>query len=161
MDVSWESEIGQLLTELTSVQQELLEVLNEKRRCLAAFDVTGMSALLPREEALGLQLAECQRRRVELLEKAADAGLPSSNLRSLSKVLPASSRRALEGARREAELRARMLAHQSLTNWVVVQRTLLHLSQLFEIIATGGRLKPTYGKEASSQASGSFVDQAA
>jgi hypothetical protein len=53
------------------------------------------------------------------------------------------------------------LQHQSLTNWVLVQRTLLHLSQLIEIIATGGRLKPTYGKGSDHQAGGALVDRAA
>jgi hypothetical protein len=161
MEVSWESEIGQLLSDLSAVQQELLDVLNEKRRCLAAYDIPGMMALLPREETLGGQLAECQRRRLELLDRASGAGLPSSNLRALTKALPTANRDSLAASTEETAMRARMLAHQGLANWVVVQRTLLHLAQLFEIIATGGRQRPTYGEEHSSQASGSFVDQAA
>lgn len=161
MEISWEFEIGQLLTELSGVQDELLEVLKEKRRCLATFDTAGMSELLPREEALGHRLADFQRRRVDLLERAAGAGLPAENLRSLAKGLPRNQRGDLQAATRDATIRARMLAQQGLANWVVVQRTLLHLSQLFEIIATGGKLKPTYGEGRAAQSSGSFVDQAA
>jgi hypothetical protein len=56
--------------------------------------------------------------------------------------------------------RARLLQHQSLANWVLAQRTVLHLSQMLEIIATGGRLQPTYGKENSAATGGSLVDQA-
>ena len=48
----------------------------------------------------------------------------------------------------------RLLQHHSLTNWVLVQRTLIHLSQVLEIIATGGRLKPTYGKDDSADSGG-------
>ena len=51
----------------------------------------------------------------------------------------------------EAAERSRLLQHQSLTNWVLVQRSLLHLSQLIEIIATGGRPKPTYGNGSDRQ----------
>jgi hypothetical protein len=51
--------------------------------------------------------------------------------------------------------------HHSLTNWVLVQRTLIHLSQMLEIIATGGRMKPTYGEGGRTDAGGSLVDQAA
>jgi hypothetical protein len=43
---------------------------------------------------------------------------------------------------------------------VVVQRTLIHLSQMLEIIATGGQMQPTYGKKESVQARGALVDRA-
>jgi hypothetical protein len=161
MEINWEAEIGRFLTQLSGVQQELLDVLADKRRMLAAFDVAGLESLLPREQELAERLADCQRQRCELLQRAAEANLAASDLRSLSATLPAAQRRSLEQPTREAALRARLLAHQGLSNWVAVQRTLLHLSQLLEIIATGGRLKPTYGKEHTSTASGSFVDQAA
>ena len=62
---------------------------------------------------------------------------------------------------REAANRSQLLRHQSLTNWVVVQRSLLHLSQMIEIIATGGRPKPTYDKGSGSHSGGSLVDRAA
>jgi hypothetical protein len=55
----------------------------------------------------------------------------------------------------------RLLQHQSLTNWVVAQRTVLHLSQMIEIIATGGKLKPTYGKSDAALARGALVDREA
>ena len=54
----------------------------------------------------------------------------------------------------------RLLQHQSLTNWVLAQKALLHVAQMLEIIATGGRLKPTYGKDAWPRTPrGRLVDQ--
>jgi hypothetical protein len=44
---------------------------------------------------------------------------------------------------------------------VLAQRTLIHLSQMLEIIATGGQMQPTYGKKESVGASGALVDQEA
>jgi hypothetical protein len=41
-----------------------------------------------------------------------------------------------------------------------VQRTMLHLSHMVEIIATGGQLKPTYGKGGATTNSGALMDQA-
>jgi len=61
----------------------------------------------------------------------------------------------------DAATRGRILQHKSLSNWVLVQRWLIHLSQLLEIIATGGQLQPTYGKDATNSSGGSLVDQAA
>jgi hypothetical protein len=55
----------------------------------------------------------------------------------------------------------RLLQHQSLANWVLAQRSLLHVSQLIEIIATGGRMQPTYGDKESVHARGSLVNQQA
>jgi hypothetical protein len=46
---------------------------------------------------------------------------------------------------RENAARMRVLQHHSLVNWVLAQRALLHVSQLLEIIATGGRTQPNYG----------------
>jgi hypothetical protein len=75
--------------------------------------------------------------------------------------LPESSRKNVQASIREAANRTQLLRHQSLTNWVVVQRSLLHLSQLIEIIATGGRPKPTYDKGPGSHSGGALVDRAA
>ena len=61
----------------------------------------------------------------------------------------------------DSSTRMRLLQHQSLTNWVLAQRSILHLSQLLEIIATGGRLQPTYGRDESSASSGALVDREA
>ena len=42
----------------------------------------------------------------------------------------------------------------------LVQRALIHLSQMLEIIATGGQMQPTYEKKDSVEASGALVDRA-
>ncbi len=60
-----------------------------------------------------------------------------------------------------ASEQSRLLQHQSLANWVFVQRTLLYLARLLEIIATGGRSEPTYGRAESTRSGGALVDQAA
>src|SRR5262249_34529075 len=127
----------------------------------ARADFSSMTDLVPREEQVLGRLQRCQSRRGELLERAKGEGLPSNDLRTLTTAIPGPRRRELERRTHEAGERARLLAHQSLTNWVVVQRTLLHLSGMLEIIATGGRIKPTYGKEPASVTAGNFVDQAA
>ncbi|MFH1267928.1 MAG: hypothetical protein ABIK89_19595, partial [Planctomycetota bacterium] len=83
------------------------------------------------------------------------------NIRSLTAALPDDGRRVLSDQVNEAAGRARLLRHHSLTNWVLVQRTLIHLSQMLEIIATGGQMQPTYERKESVHASGALVDRAA
>jgi hypothetical protein len=116
-----------------------------------------------REQQLIDRLQACHERRQQLLARAEAEGLPGDSIDSLSRRLPAQSRARLQASIQEAASRSRLLQHQSLTNWVLVQRTLLHLSQLIEIIATGGRAKPTYGNGSDrvAAATGALVDQAA
>jgi len=161
MDDSWESEIGELLTELANVQSALLGALAEKRQLLATNDHEALTAMAEREQQLLERLQACHERRQELLARAESEGLPADSIGSLSKHLPAESRGRVQAVIRGASDRSRLLQHESLTNWVLVQRSLLHLSQMIEIIATGGRPKPTYGKGSDRAPSGAFVDRAA
>jgi FlgN protein len=161
MNDSYETEIGALLAELADVQSALLSVLGDKRTLLVAGDVAPLTAIGLREQELALRLRACHERRQQLLARADDDGLPADSIQSLSARLPESSRKNVQASIREATNRSQLLRHQSLANWVVVQRSLLHLSQMIEIIATGGRPKPTYDKGSGSNPGGSLVDRAA
>jgi len=161
MNDIWESEIGGLLGELAEVQTALLGTLDEKRQLIAKGDHAALSAMASREQELAARLQACHEQRQQLLARANAEGLPSDSIQLLSEQLPADSRNRVNAIIREAAGRTRLLQHQSLANWVLVQRSLLHLSQLIEIIATGGRTKPTYGKGSDSANSGALVDRAA
>ena len=99
--------------------------------------------------------------REDLLARAKKEGLPSESISALSKALPPEKTGDLPERIAQANARMRLLQNQSITNWIVIQRTLIHLSQMLEIIATGGRLQPTYGEGEPVNASGSLVDRAA
>jgi hypothetical protein len=161
MNDTYESEIGALLAELADVQSALLGVLGEKRRLLVAGDVEALMAIGSREQELAMRLQACHENRQQLLARADVEGLPADSIQSLSDKLPENSRKSLQASIREAASRSQLLRHESLTNWVVVQRSLLHLSQMIEIIATGGRPKPTYDKGPGSNSGGALVDRAA
>jgi flagellar biosynthesis/type III secretory pathway chaperone len=160
--IDWEQAITQLLAELSATQQELFEVLAEKRQRLASVDVSGMGELQSREQALLERLQACHTKREELLAAAKCEGLPADSMTSLAKTaIPAGKSAGGEKLRKElasTASRMRLLQTQSLTNWVVAQRSLLHVSQLLEIIATGGRLQPTYGVGEGVHARGGLVD---
>lgn len=154
----WDAPLSALLEDLTATQTELLDVLRRKRERIVASDHDGLKQIQPDEERLAERLADCQQRRQGLLDAAREQGLPSDNLRSLAGALP--SGRGLRPKLRSAQSQARLVRHESLTNWVLVQRTLLHLSQMIEIVATGGRPAPTYDKSGKSAAGGVLMDRA-
>lgn len=161
MEIPWESELAGLLTDLLGVQDELLATLAAKRQLLVETETDGLAAVGRQEEQLISRLQQCLRRREDLLARARQEGLPSASIRALSRAVPGAQREQFDERVRLARSRARLLRHHSFTNWVLVQRTLIHLSQMLEIIATGGRLQPTYGEGEPAGASGALVDREA
>jgi flagellar biosynthesis/type III secretory pathway chaperone len=150
-----------LLDELATVQADLLAVLDDKRRALAKADIATLAELQPREERLAERLAACQQRRGELLAAAEREGLPSENVAKLASRAAPGKNSKLGSRVKETAARMRLLQHNALANWVLAQRSLLHVSQLLEIIATGGRIQPTYGDRESVHGCGSLVNQEA
>ena len=159
--VNWESAIAELLRELSATQTELLSLLAEKREYLVNADGEGLAAITEREERLVVRLEACQHKRCELLARAQAAGRPAASVKKLASSLPRAERASIESEIQQAAAQSRLLQHHSLTNWVIVQRSLIHLAQMLEIIATRGRMQPTYGMGALAAPSGAFVDQAA
>jgi flagellar biosynthesis/type III secretory pathway chaperone len=156
-----ESDITAFLGDLSNTQRDMLSLLVEKRDLLVKYDGEGLSAIAEREQVLVARLQSCLQRRTELLTRAKEDGLPSASIRDLTGSLPGAGRNPLSRQVQQASSQARILQHNSITNWVLVQRTLIHLSQMLEIIATGGRSQPTYGKGEAAGSSGALVDQAA
>ena len=157
-----EADIASLLGELADVQRDLLDVLTRKRSLIAAGDpgAPGFADSADGEQQLMARLEACMSRRQQLLAQAATEGLPADSIRSLSGSLGPKGRDRLRPEVEQAQHRSRLLQHECLTNWVLVQRSLLHLAQMLEIIATGGRMKPTYGNGSDRQHHGALVDRA-
>ena len=160
MDTHWESEIAQLLSRLGACQDQLLKLLTRKHELLMQRDHQGLAALVSEEQLLSSELESCQQLRQQLLMQAAESGLPADSIQSLAGGLPPECAEPLRQPIDESINRSRLLRHQSIAQWVVVQRTLLHLSHMLEIIATGGKLQPTYGKGGPTDSSGALMDQA-
>ncbi len=159
MEALWESELAGFLTRLSAVQEKTLDVLVRKGRLLASADLAGLAALGREEEEIVAGLQECLDAREELLGRARHEGLPAKDIRTLSRAVAGGRTLQVKNQVRQAAHRSRLLQHHSLVNWVLVQKTLIHLSQLLEIIATGGKPKPTYHKDASGLAGGALMDR--
>ena len=155
------SQIAGLLSELSEVQTELLDRLREKQLRLASPQPESIDALADREAELAVRLQSCHLRRQSLLDQADAEGLPCDSIASLAGSLDASQRLPINRQIKEASARMRLLQHQSLANWVLAQRSLLHVAQLLEIIATGGRMQPTYGSASQSVSRGGLINSEA
>ncbi len=161
MPNNWESELATMLGDLLGVQDGFLKLLSKKQERLIASDAEGLAALAGEEQQLVEALQACVNRRKTLLDEAQAEGLPCENIQALSAALPPDQQQRLHPKVAKAKSNSRLLQHHNLAHWVAVQRTLLHLSHMLEIIATGGQMKPTYSEEDQSRASGALVDRAA
>jgi hypothetical protein len=155
-----ESEVAVLLNRLSDAQERLLDLLNRKRELLLRRDRQGLSNLVGEEQRLCAELQACQDLRQETLARASAAGLPAASIRQLLGSLPGDPPQSLSQSVDAAQQRAHLLRHHCMSQWVAMQRTVLHLSHLIEILATGGQIKPTYGRRGTALPSGALMDQA-
>ena len=162
MTFNWESELAALLNDLMSVQDELLAFLAEKRELLMRMDVARLDELEAAGEATRRAAAKLPRPSRRTARPGRQREPPG---RQLAARWHCRCQRPSVGNCQtrvsEAAKRAQLLKHTSFASWVFVQRSLIHLTRLLEIIATGGKPKPTYGREDSSHTGGALVDQAA
>lgn len=157
----WDSQLASLLQDLSSVQGDLLAVLAEKRRVILSGEAPALPSLQTRETDIVQRLDACHQRRRTLLSQAQASGLPSNSLTDLAKRVSPGAASTASRDLKAVGLNMRKLQSESLSNWVLAQRSLLHVSQLLEIIATGGRIQPTYEKDAPSLTRGNLVDSEA
>lgn len=156
----WETELTALLERLSAAQRELLALLADKRELIIRRDHEALASLAVREERLGDELRQCHAQRQHLLAQAEAEKLPRQSLLELSAALPHTAGGKFDRPIAEARQRAQLIRHECLAQWVTMQRTVLHLSQMLEIIATGGRSQPTYGIGGAPERSGALMDQA-
>jgi hypothetical protein len=157
----WESRIAELLANLSQVQGDLLALLGRKGEALAQKDYAVLAECTSQESDLLARLEACHACRQQLLDAAREEGHPAVSVEQLAGSIDTPRRHELRRQVTEARRRMRLLQHQSLSNWVVAQRTLIHLSQLIEVVATGGRMRTTYGAADSVLFGGALVDQQA
>ncbi len=160
--IDWETEIIAILDDLAQVQDALFEVLAEKRVCMADRNLEGMAALDHREREVRERLEACHDRRQQLLRAARQRNLPCESLGKLAASPAVGGRETLAKRVSDAGMRMRLLQHESLTNWIAAQRSLLHYAQMLEILAAGGRSDPTYRERGVAVSTGgSLVDHEA
>jgi DNA repair exonuclease SbcCD ATPase subunit len=157
----WEATLSEYLEQLSQVQGELLTLLEEKRRCMVAGDFESIGSFQNREQEIAQRLEQLQARRQQMLEAARQMGLQVENLEKLAELTEQGKSAKLQKQVQQVASRLRLTQHAALTHWIVAQRSLLHVMQMLEILATGGRLLPTYGPERTAPWRGGLVDQEA
>jgi hypothetical protein len=158
---AWQGAAEEFLRDLIAAQEGLLAEL-AKRRQRPVGSEQDEPGVAPAEEALLERLEHCRQRRAELLEAAAKAGLPAHTLRAaVASIADRAAARRLQALSEQAQAAGRRVRLEGITHWMLAQRSLAHVGQLLEILATGAPQPPTYGNGAVSTARGGLLDEAA
>ncbi|MDR2705649.1 MAG: flagellar protein FlgN [Planctomycetaceae bacterium] len=158
-----EHEIIAFLNQLATVQEKILDVLKKKQTLLVKPDKESLAAITAEEERTLILLQQSLDHREKILEFAKKQGHNVDSIQMLcEQIFPKPSEwRMLVNA---ANNRNRQIRYLALANWTVSQKSLIHLTQILEIIETRGQGKTTYkpqkGKENHSSGGG-FVDRVA
>jgi len=157
-----EPDILQFLRQLSAVQERTLSVLSRKQELLVKPDRDGLTEIAVEEQEVLAQLRQCLVRREEILAVARQSGGAAESIQVLcQRILPprSESLRLVE----EAARRSRLIQSQCATNWVMTQKSIIHLSHLLEIVETRGQGKSTYHRQGEKESGfpGGFIDRAA
>ena len=126
-----ETEMAQLLDELTGIQTRLLDVLRAKRSAMSHGDLVSQRNLQTEEEAIYCALQDVQRRRGELLDRIRETGLSIDSLSEVPQHLENPVKENLSRKLGEATSLGRTVRLEQLTHWVVAQRSLPRYGHLF------------------------------
>ena len=158
MDTPLDTELAAYLQDLSAVQDKTLDVLVRKRQMLMEADTEGWPPWERKRPGWWRASRSVLIGGRNCSTGAATKGSPrTASARYAPTAGPAQQRPLLPDSPSFSP--CRLLQHHSLTNWVLVQKTLIHLSQLLEIIATGGRLQPTYSRDEAVRPPGALVDR--
>ena len=151
---SWDGKLATYLQDLVDAQGELLAFLRRRRETLVSGEPEATTALNAEETQLAERLGELHQRRAALMTEAGDpASLEDAARRRGSDAAPGGL---WEDARRNVGL----LRHECVVNWLLTQRTLLHVSQLLQRVFRGDATYSAAGKPSQAQG-GTLLDHQA
>jgi hypothetical protein len=161
--MAMEHEIIAFLNRLATVQEKILNVLKKKQTLLVKPDKESLAAITAEEERTLMLLQQSLDHREKILESAQKQGHHADSIQILCEQIfpkPNEWRMLIDAANN----RLRQIRYLALANWTVSQKSLIHLTQILELIETQGQGKTTYqpqkGKEHHSSGGG-FVDRVA
>ncbi|MDR1492431.1 MAG: flagellar protein FlgN [Planctomycetaceae bacterium] len=157
-------QLSDFLENLLTSQKETTALLERKRSLFAVNDIAAIEAMIPQERQAAETLQQRLAEREKLLQDAAAEGLPSESLETLAHAVVSESDDEFWRMFRTAQYQSQLLRQRNITNWVVAQRGLLHVSQMLDVIASRGQPRPTYARshgKSTGTVGGSLMDRKA
>jgi flagellar biosynthesis/type III secretory pathway chaperone len=149
------------LKQLSTAQVKTLAVLQNKQRLLVKPEKEALDAILAEENAILGMMQQVIQRREEILTSARLDNMTDDSIETLCEhCFPQNFeiRKLIE----ETKQRTLQIRYVAYTNWTLSRKSIVHLSQMLEILGTHGQGKTTYKLQNGAKISGSaFVDRVA
>ena len=161
------SAVADYLDEYLDVQQALLDVMTAKLDVRTKRTLEEARALDAREAELVERLKACVEKRQGLLVDPELNAVGAPTLKRLVEAVAESDEDEDEADatlfRRfdAAEKNNRELRMRSVSAWVLAQRSVVHWSQMLEIVAAQGQNVPTYKRDRKLRSRGALMDREA
>tara|TARA_R110002111_G_scaffold107056_2_gene165517 strand:+ start:100204 stop:100725 length:522 start_codon:yes stop_codon:yes gene_type:complete len=146
-----------ILNDLEPIQKQLLNLYQEKSKALKQVDATLIEQFGVVEEGLTRDLQFVLLRRQQLLQTAAQQGLPADSMKALLSGMGVAESTPVFQRIFEAQKRSQKLRHESWVQWIVSQRSYQHYSQILELIAHAGQKVPTYSRGQNESSTGGVI----
>lgn len=155
------ADIMDFLNRLTAAQTQMLAVLRKKQAILVKPEQEAMTLVVAEEEDIVEKMQTVLQRREEILMSARMQNIRSGSVEQLcGHFFPnnADVQKMLD----EAKHRTQQIQLLAYTNWTMSRKSLIHISQILELLETRGQGKTTYQPQPNTDTSrGGFVDRVA
>ena len=155
------TDILDYLINLTEAQDEVLVLLHEQQAVLVKPEKEALESITAEEEAILEKMRKMLDSREEILTAARLQNIPGDSIEQLcGHFFPhnVSVRKLLDGAKH----RTQQISILAYTNWMVGRKSMILISQIRELLETGGQGKTTYQPQPDApQSRGGLVDRVA
>jgi hypothetical protein len=155
------TEIQNFLRQLSESQDQLLAVLQEKQAILVHPEKEAITLISAEEEKIVEKMQHILERREELLTTARLQNISGDSIEQLCEhFFPRNIE--VHKLLTEVKHRTQQIGLLAYTNWTMSRKSMIHLSQILELLETRGQGKTTYHPQSKSVTSrGTSVDRVA
>ena len=154
------TEILNFLHQLIETQSQMIAVLYEQQKVLVRPEKEAMATVTTKEKE-AIETMQCVlNRREELLTAARLQNISGDTIEQLCEhFFPRNLEvHKLLGEAKHRTHQIRLLAY---TNWTMSRKSMIHVSQILELLETQGQGKTTYQRSQTNTSGGGFVDRVA
>ena len=149
------------LSQLSGAQAKMLAVLHKKQAILVRPDKDAIASIEAEEESILEEMQSVLNRREEILTAARMQNIHCDSIEHMCEHFFPHN---IEIQKWINEIKAQTQQIQLLayTNWTMTRKSLIHVSQILELLKTRGQGKTTYSQRSTSETTGGgFVDRVA
>ena len=151
------TEILDFLNQLLETQTQMLAVLHKKQAILVRPEKKAIASITAEEEKAVETMQAILKRREELLTTARLQNVPGDSIEQLCRhCFPHNID--VQKMTNEAQHRTHQIRLLAYTNWTLSRKSMIHVSQILELLETQGQGKTTYQPPISRNG---FVDRVA